>query len=62
MNLNNLKPAWRRYCAYNSLEHMGEKEILLILDGAQGIAVTKTTRLLLNAAVFLLITICCQQG
>ena len=62
MNLNNLKPAWRQWRVLNSMQGMNQEEILLILEGAEIMAISKTNRLLMLTIVFMVITFFCQGG
>ena len=62
MNLDNLKPAWQQFRLSNSIQRMDQKEIFLILERAEEIAITKTSRLLIHAAMFIALTLCCQAG
>lgn len=41
---------------------MDQKEILYILESAEDIAVSKTTRLLMHTVLLTVLTICCQGG
>jgi hypothetical protein len=62
MNLNNLKPAWRQLKVLNSMRPMDQKEILSVLEMAEGMAVSKSTRLLMHTLIFIVLTFCCQGG
>ncbi|MEO7988524.1 MAG: hypothetical protein ABI663_03225 [Chryseolinea sp.] len=62
MNLNNLKPAWRQLRVLNSMQGMNQEEILLILEGTEIMAISKTNRLLMLTIVFMVITFFCQGG
>jgi hypothetical protein len=62
MNLNYLKPAWRQLRVMNSMQGMNQEEILLILEGAEMMAISKTNRLLMLSIVFMVITFFCQGG
>ena len=61
MNLNDLKPAWRQFLLFNSLEPMNQREVLSIIDGAD----RQTTRRLtgvMTMIMFIVLTACCQGG
>jgi hypothetical protein len=62
MNLNNLKPAWRQFRLVNSMQPLDQNEILLMLERAEGTAVSKTNRLLMHTVMFVLLIFCCQGG
>lgn len=62
MNLNNLKPAWKKYKLLNSMRPMDHEEIHLILERAESSAITKTNRFVIHTFVFIAITLCCQGG
>jgi hypothetical protein len=62
MNLSNLKPAWQQFRLRNSLQPLSHQEILFILESAEGMAVNKTHRLMVNTLVFVVYTFCCQGG
>lgn len=62
MNLSNLKPAWRQLRLLNSMQPMDQKEILLMLDRAEGITLSKTHRSVMITFMFLVLTFCCQGG
>jgi hypothetical protein len=62
MNLNNLKPAWRQFRLVNSMQRMDQKEILFMLERAEGMATSKSNRLLMYTIVFIVLTFCCQGG
>jgi hypothetical protein len=62
MNLSNLKPAWQKFRLVNSMESIDPEEILLIIERAEGIAVSKTNRFFINTLLFIGFTFCCQGG
>jgi hypothetical protein len=62
MNLNNLKPAWKQLRLYNSMQPIDQHEILLILERAEGIAVSKNYRSLISIMMVAVLTFCCQGG
>jgi hypothetical protein len=62
MNLNNLKPAWRRFQVVNALSPLNQHDILLMLENAEEHATTKTNRLLMHSALFLVLTFCFHGG
>ena len=62
MNLNSLKPAWRQFRLLNSIQQYDQRDILLMLDGAEVIAVSKTQRSVMVIITFIVLTLCCQGG
>lgn len=62
MNLDNLKPSWRQFRLLNSMQLLDQEEILFILERAEGIAISKTNRFLMNPIMFIVLTFCCQGG
>jgi hypothetical protein len=62
MNLNNLKPAWRQFRLLNSMQSMDKEEILLIIERAEEMSISKIHRYLINSVIFTVLTICCQAG
>lgn len=61
MNLNNLKPAWGRFKYCNGMERIEEQLILSVIE-QHDYAHRAIPRLAINAAMFILLTICCQGG
>ena len=62
MHLNNLKPAWRQIVLFNSMQPMDEKEILSIIDRADGYATRRLSGFLITTLMFIMLTVCCQGG
>lgn len=62
MNLNNLKPAWRQYLFFNSMQPIDEKEILFIIEQADRETIGTLPRFMANGMMFVILTICCQGG
>ena len=62
MHLDKLKPAWRQYRLANSLRAMEQEDILAIIEQSDRLGISKTHRMLINAAIILFLAICCQGG
>jgi hypothetical protein len=62
MNLDNLKPGWRQFQLLNSMRRMDQEEILLMLERAEGIGISKTSGLITHILVFIVLTFCFQGG
>jgi hypothetical protein len=62
MNLENLKPAWRRFQLLNAMQSMDQHEILLMLDAAEGTTISKTTRYVMGVVMLIVLTFCSQGG
>jgi len=62
MNLEKLKPAWRRFQLLNAMQHMDQHEILFMLDGAEGTTISKTTRYVIGVVMLIVLTFCSQGG
>ncbi len=62
MNLDSLKPAWQQLRVLNAMQPMDQEEIVLILGRADGMAISKTNRLLMYTIVFMVVLFCCQGG
>lgn len=62
MNLSNLRPAWHRFRLLNSMQSVDQQEILVIIERAEAIAITKTNRSIVVIAMFIVLTFCCQGG
>jgi len=58
MNLKNLKPAWRQFVLFNSLQPVDPNEVLLIIDAAEFQTTGRLPRFLLNTMMFIILTIC----
>ena len=62
MNLNNLKPAWQQFRLLNSMQSMNREEILLIIERAEDMSISKIHRYLINSIMFTVLILCCQAG
>jgi len=62
MNLNNLKPAWRQFLLFNSMQPIDQKEILFIIEQADGPTSRRLSRLIINAIMFIMLVVSCQGG
>lgn len=62
MNLNNLKPAWRQFVLFNSMQAMEQEEILFIIERADRQTIRRWPRLMTNTIMFIILIICCQGG
>lgn len=62
MNLNNLKPAWRQFLLFNSMQPIDQKEILLIIERADRQTIRRLPRFMANAIMFIILIICSQGG
>ncbi len=62
MNLNNLKPAWKQFVLFNSLQPIDQEEILLIIDQVDRQTVKRLPGYITNTIVFIMLVVCCQGG
>lgn len=62
MNLNNLKPAWRQFVLFNSMQPIDQEEILFLIEQADRHTIRRLPRYMANAIMFIMLTICCQGG
>jgi hypothetical protein len=62
MNLNNLKPAWQQFKLLNLMQSLERDEILLIIERAEAMSMSKTHRYFINAIMFSVFVIVCQGG
>jgi len=62
MNLNNLKPAWRQFLLFNSMQTIDQKEIFFIIERADGQTSRSLPRFIINTIMFFILTVCCQGG
>lgn len=62
MNLNNLKPAWRQFVLFNSMQPMDLKEISLIIEQADRQAIRSLPGFLTGTIMFVILIVCCQGG
>ncbi len=62
MNLNDLKPAWRQFLLFNSMQPIDQKEILSILERADGRTTRRSAGFLLSTMLFIIVSCCCQGG
>jgi hypothetical protein len=44
------------------MQPLDQREILLMLEKAEGMAISKTNTLLMHAFLFIVLTFCCQGG
>lgn len=61
MNLSDLKPTWKQFKCINSLDQMDEVLLLTIIE-QKHYSNRTLPRLAINAAMFIILTICCQGG
>lgn len=62
MNLNNLKPAWRKFLLLNSMQTFDQNEILSLIEGADHQTRSKLPGVLTSAVTFITLIVCCQGG
>ena len=62
MNFNNLKPAWKQFLLFNSLQPLDQNEILFIIETADRQTVRRLPRFMANTILFIILAICCQGG
>lgn len=62
MRLSNLKSAWEQLKVQNAMQSLDSGEILAIIGGSEQADKTKLKAVLLNLAMFIIITIFCQGG
>lgn len=62
MNLSNLKPAWRQFLLFNSMQPMDQKEILFIIEQADRRTIRRLPRVMTNTIMFIVLVICSQGG
>jgi hypothetical protein len=62
MNLNNLKPAWRQFLLFNSMQPIDQKEILFIIERADCQTIRRLPRFITNTIMFIILIVCCQGG
>ena len=62
MNLNNLKPAWRQFVCFNSMQAIDEKEILFIIERGDVLTARRLPGFLMSTMMFVILIICCQGG
>jgi quinol-cytochrome oxidoreductase complex cytochrome b subunit len=62
MNLNNLKPAWKQFLLFHSMQPLDQNEILFIIERADRQKVRRLPRFMANTILFIIIAICCQGG
>jgi len=61
MSLNNLKPAWKQFILFNSMQPIDQQEILCIIEHADRQA-TDTLPRFVMPIILLILTACCQGG
>ena len=62
MNLDNLKPAWQRFRLLHSMQPMHRDEIFVMLEKAEGLAISQSHGSLVSTILFIVLVICCQGG
>jgi hypothetical protein len=62
MNLNNLKPAWRQFLLFNSMQPTDQKEILSIIERADRQTLRRWPRFMTNTIMFVILIVCFQGG
>lgn len=62
MNLNNLKPAWRQFLLFNSMQPIDQREILSIIERADRQTMGRSSRVMANTVMVIILIICCQGG
>lgn len=62
MNLNNLKPAWRQFVFFNSMQQVDQQEILLIIERADSHAIRSLPGFMISTILFVILTVFCQGG
>ena len=62
MNLNNLKPAWRQFRLFNSMQPIDQNEILFIIERADRQTVKRVPGFMTATIVFIILTVFCQGG
>jgi hypothetical protein len=62
MNLNNLRPAWRQFLLFNSMQPIDQKEILFIIERADRQTIKRLPGFMTNIIMFVILTVCCQGG
>jgi hypothetical protein len=61
MNLNNLKPAWRQFVLFNSIQPIDQDEILFIIERAEQ-QTRRLPKFLTSTMMIIILTVCCQGG
>jgi hypothetical protein len=62
MSLNKLKPAWKQFLLFNSMQTIDQKEILSILEQDERQTTRRLPGVLVNIIAFLILTLACQGG
>lgn len=62
MQLNKFDSAWNQLKCLNAMQHIGAQEILSIIESPENTDRSKLQRVLINAIVFVVITMFCQGG
>ncbi|KEO75214.1 hypothetical protein EL17_06015 [Anditalea andensis] len=62
MNLNNLKPAWKQFLLFNSMQPLDQNEILSIIEKADRHTKNSTPSLMLNTIMLIVLLSCFQGG
>lgn len=62
MNLNNLKPAWKQFLLFNSMEPLDREEIFYIIEQADQQSLIRLPGYMTTIIMFIVLTTCCQGG
>lgn len=62
MNLNNLKPAWRQFVLFNSMQPIDQNEILFIIEEADRKTKSRLPKIMTSTILFIMLTIFCHGG
>lgn len=62
MNLNNLKPAWKQFLFFNSMEPLDSEEILYIIELADQRSIVRLPRRMVTLVTFITLMACCHGG
>ncbi len=62
MNLDNLKPAWRQFKLFNSMQSVDQNEILSIIERAERQTTSRLPIFVINTIMFIMLTVSCQGG
>ncbi len=62
MNLNNLKPAWKQFLLFNSMQPIDQKEILFIIERGDRQTIKRLPGFMTNTIMFIILIVCCQGG
>jgi hypothetical protein len=62
MNLNNLKPAWKQFVLFNSMQETDQIEILSIIERGDRQTISRLPGFMANTILFIILTVCFQGG